>query len=243
MRISRFYLPETLASDTEVSLPPDTAHYIHNVLRLAVGTPVVLFNGDGNEYAGELTSVSKRAVAVLINAKLSLSCESPLSLHLAQGISKGDRMDFVLQKATELGVSDITPIITERCNVKLSAERWEKKAQSWHKIIASACEQSGRNTLPVLHAPCTLQAFLKQPTTQVRMLLHPEAPQPLPLLPVREQGARVLIGPEGGLSDNEIYQAGEAGYVHIKLGPRILRTETAALTAISILQAQFGDLL
>jgi 16S rRNA (uracil1498-N3)-methyltransferase len=139
MRISRFYLPETLASDTEVSLPPDTAHYIHNVLRLAVGTPVVLFNGDGNEYAGELTSVSKRAVAVLINAKLSLSCESPLSLHLAQGISKGDRMDFVLQKATELGVSDITPIITERCNVKLSAERWEKKAQSWHKIIASAC--------------------------------------------------------------------------------------------------------
>lgn len=243
MRISRFFVPELISVDTEISLPSDTSHYIVNVLRLRESEPVVLFNGDGNEYAGELSHVSKRAVSVHINAKLALSSESPLSLHLGQGIAKGDRMDFVLQKATELGVTEITPLITERCNVKLNAERWEKKAQQWHKIIASACEQSGRNVLPKLHPPVVLQEWLKQPTQQVRLLLHPTAEQTLPTLPIRQQGARILIGPEGGLSDAEIYQAGEAGFNHIKLGPRVLRTETAALSIISVLQAQFGDLL
>ncbi|MBE1287707.1 MAG: 16S rRNA (uracil(1498)-N(3))-methyltransferase [Alteromonadaceae bacterium] len=243
MRISRFFVPDTLSVDSTCQLPAETAHYIHNVLRLREGEPVVLFNGDGNEYAGELVVVQKRSAEVLVNAKLALSCESPLSLHLGQGIAKGDRMDFVLQKATELGVTDITPIITERCNVKLNTERWEKKSQQWLKIIASACEQSGRNQLPTLHPPITLAQWLKQPTQQVRLLLHPDAEQALPALPIRSQGARILIGPEGGLSDAEIYQAGEAGFTHIKMGPRVLRTETAALTVLSVLQAQFGDLL
>lgn len=243
MRISRFFVLDRLSVDKTFQIPTDTAHYISHVLRLRVGDPVVLFNGDGNEYAGELSLVDKRSVKVLINAKLALTCESPLSLHLGQGIAKGDRMDFVLQKATELGVTEITPVMTERCNVKLSSERWEKKSQQWHKIIASACEQSGRNQLPTLHPPVTLTEWLKQPTQQVRLLLHPEANKALPSLPIRSQGARVLIGPEGGLSDAEIYQAGEAGFHQIKMGPRVMRTETAALTVLSVLQAQFGDLL
>ncbi|MCC2605783.1 16S rRNA (uracil(1498)-N(3))-methyltransferase [Planctobacterium marinum] len=242
MRIPRIYYPDTLQSDTQIELPKDSAVHITNVLRLKPGHPVVMFNGDGNEYSGEIQEASKKSTTVFVSAKLGLSVESPLNTHLAQGVSKGERMDLVMQKSVELGVSEITPIITERCPVKLSEERWQKKLQHWQKIIISACEQCGRNTLPILNQPVSYQAWIQQSTNQCRLMLHPQAQLRLNQLALPPEGVRLLIGPEGGLSDAEIYQAREFGYEEVLMGPRILRTETAALAALAILQAGFGDI-
>lgn len=242
MRIPRFFIDALLSPDSIVELPNETAHYVANVLRLHSGAAVVAFNGDGNEYSATIETISKRKATLAIDAKLSVDVQSPLNIHLGQGVSKGDRMDFVLQKATELGVTEITPIITERCTVKLAPERWQKKIGQWQKIIQSACEQSGRNTLPTLNAPVDLPAWLSQTTSQARLVLDPREQQKLRDLPPSQTGFRLLIGPEGGLTDQETYTAKQAGYTGISLGPRILRTETAALTTISVLQGCFGDL-
>ncbi len=242
MRIPRIYYPHTLAAETQIELESDAVNHIANVLRLKAGHPIVLFNGDGNEYSAELADVAKRKVVVSVDAKLSISVESPLSIHLGQGISRGDRMDFVLQKSVELGVTKITPLITERCGVKLSDDRWQKKHDQWQKIIQGACEQCGRNVLPELAEPVTLQQWLGQSTNQLRLTLHPRAEQTIKNLAVPTEGVRLLIGPEGGFSDQELYQTEEAGFQTVRMGPRVLRTETAALAAISALQSQFGDL-
>ena len=153
MRIPRIYHPGPLYSDQIVDLTQDATNHLVNVLRLNEGHPLVLFNGDGNEYSGELHTANKRQAKASVDAKLSLSVESTLQLHLGQGVSRGDRMEWVIQKAVELGVTEITPLLTERCGVKLSAERWEKKLAQWQKIIISACEQCGRNEL-LLCNPC-----------------------------------------------------------------------------------------
>ena len=203
---------------------------------------MVLFNGDGNEYSAQIIDVSRKQVVVEADACLTIGKESPLSIHLGQGVSKGDRMDTVLQKSVELGVSEITPILTQRCAVKLDEKRWEKKIQQWQKIITGACEQCGRNTVPKLNAPVTLNQWLASPTQASRLILAPGAEQPLSKTPYSTHGFRLLIGPEGGLSEQEIHQANENGYSSVSLGPRILRTETAALTSVSILQSLHGDL-
>ncbi|MDC0603130.1 16S rRNA (uracil(1498)-N(3))-methyltransferase [Aliiglaciecola sp.] len=242
MRIPRIFHPDILKVDTICSLTDDASNHIANVLRLTQGHPIVLFNGDGNEYSAELTSVKKRAVTVTIDAKLQLSVESSLSVHLGQGVSRGDRMDFAIQKAVELGVEEITPLITERCGVKLSQERWAKKHQQWQKLIIAACEQCGRNIVPILH-PCTpIARWVQQPTNQLRLTLHPKSDHRLRDLSIPPKGVRLLIGPEGGFSDNEVYMNEEAGFKTVQMGPRILRTETAALAAIAALQATHGDL-
>ena len=173
MRIPRIFVDAQLATDATLQLDKEPANHLANVLRLKPGHPVVLFNGDGNEYSAEIHEISKKNTTVLISARLGISVESPLSIHLAQGVSKGERMDFVMQKSTELGVTDITPIITERCPVRLNQERWEKKHQHWQKVIASACEQCGRNTLPKLHFPVSYRDFINQSTNQLRLILHP----------------------------------------------------------------------
>ncbi|MCW8091752.1 16S rRNA (uracil(1498)-N(3))-methyltransferase [Alteromonas sp. ASW11-130] len=241
MRIPRIFHPQPIVIDTEFELTAEATHHIANVLRLKPGHPIVLFNGDGNEYSAELISVAKRQVIVEADACLSLSKESPLYLHLGQGISKGDRMEMVLQKAVELGVTEITPLITERCTVKLDEKRWEKKQQQWHKIIYGACEQSGRNTLPKLNAPTGLSQWLAKSTKAQRVTLSPTARDPITKLAYHSHGYQLLIGPEGGLSENEVHQAQESGYLTVSMGPRVLRTETAALTSLSILQALHGD--
>lgn len=228
--------------EQEFSLTADAAHHVATVLRLKPNRPVVLFNGDGNEYSAQIITINRREVFVEADACLSLSKESALPIHLGQGISKGDRMDTVLQKSVELGVTEITPIFTERCTVKLDEKRWEKKYQQWQKIIIGACEQCGRNTLPTLHTPISLEKWLSESTTSSRFVLAPGAEQALSRQPYNTNGYRLLIGPEGGLSESEIHRANESGFVSVSLGPRILRTETAALTSISILQAQHGDL-
>ena len=242
MRIPRFYHPGPVVMDAEFPLATDAAHHASTVLRLKANQPIVLFNGDGNEYSGQVISVSRREVMVEMDACLTLSVESTLPLHLGQGVSKGDRMDTVLQKCVELGVTDITPVITERCTVKLDEKRWEKKFSQWQKIIIGACEQSGRNVLPILHPVQTFSQFMANSTTQHRLVLVPGATHSLSKTPYATPGYRLLIGPEGGLSEAETHQAQECGFDAVSMGPRILRTETAALASISLLQGLHGDL-
>lgn len=241
MRIPRIYHPETIIVDSQLELSKEASNHLLNVLRLKDGHPLVLFNGDGNEYSAELIVESKRKALATIDAKLTISVESPLQIHLGQAISKGDRMDWVLQKSVELGVTEITPILSERSTVKLNAERWDKKQQHWFSVVSSACEQCGRNSLPTLNEPVKLSEWIQQSTTQLRLTLDPKSEKRLQSLKPPTDGVRLLIGPEGGLSDNEVYQSTEYGFTGISLGPRILRTETAALATIAALQAQFGD--
>lgn len=242
MRISRIYYPFELSTDSSVTLTDDAAHHVANVLRAKAGQALVLFNGDGNEYSAEFTEVAKRKVVARIDSKISISIESPLNIHLGQGISRGDRMEWVIQKSVELGVTDITPLITERCGVKLSQERWSKKHEQWQKLAIAACEQCGRNILPVLHSPSLFTDWINMSTSQVRLTLHPRAERAFRHITIPPTGARLLIGPEGGFSSQEIYQTEQNGFQTVQLGPRVLRTETAAITAISALQAIHGDL-
>ncbi len=242
MRIPRIFHPDPLIVDNEVQLSSDATNHIVNVLRLKPGHPLVLFHGDDSEYSAELIVSEKRKAIALVDAKLSISVESSLSIHLGQGVSRGDRMDLVMQKAVELGVTEITPLITERCGVKLSKERWEKKHSQWQKIITGACEQCGRNRIPILHPPAELAEWTSESTNQLRLTLHPRAEKSIRHLQVPPKGVRLLIGPEGGFSDQEVYLTEETGFQTVQLGPRVLRTETAALAAISVLQALHGDL-
>ena len=242
MRISRVYYPFELSIDTYVTLTDDATNHVANVLRAKSGQAVVLFNGDGSEYSAQFFEVTKRKVIVHIDSKISISIESPLSIHLGQGISRGDRMEWVIQKSVELGVTEITPLITERCGVKLSHDRWFKKHEQWQKLAIAACEQCGRNVLPVLHAPSLFSDWVNSSTNQVRLTLHPRAEKAFRHVSIPPAGARLLIGPEGGFSDQEIYKTEQNGFQTIQLGPRVLRTETAAIAAISALQAIHGDL-
>jgi 16S rRNA (uracil1498-N3)-methyltransferase len=223
-------------------LDDDAANHVGRVLRMKVGQPLIIFNGDGYDYSAEIIDVTKKSVQVAITKAAAVNNESPLAIHLAQGISRGDKMDFTIQKSVELGVTDITPIFTERCGVKLSGERLAKKHQQWQKIAISACEQSGRAVIPKIHEPLQLGEFLQQESGQLKLNLHPRASTSVKGLTCPEQGVRFIIGPEGGLSDQEIELTQNSGYTDILLGPRVLRTETAALTLISMLQMQFGDL-
>ena len=242
MRCPRIYHSTELAEQQTIALEPDAANHVGRVLRMQAGQTIKLFNGDGRDYTAELTDISKKNVSALILSSEFVENESPLQLHLAQGISRGDKMDFTLQKSVELGVTEITPLFTERCGVKLSGERLEKKHQQWQKIVISACEQSGRAFVPKVNQPIKLSEFLQQKTDQLKLNLHPRATTNIKTLPKPESGVRFIIGPEGGLDDHEIESALDAGYLEILLGPRVLRTETAALTLLSALQLQFGDL-
>lgn len=242
MRIPRIFHPEPLIVDSEIILSSDATNHIVNVLRLKPGHPLVLFCGDNNEYSAELTVAEKRQAIALVDAKLSISVESELNIHLGQGVSRGDRMDLVMQKAVELGVTEITPLLTERCGVKLNQQRWDKKHQQWLKMIIAACEQCGRNTIPTLHPPAQLSDWTAESTNQLRLTLHPRAEKSIRHLHLPTAGVKLLIGPEGGLTDHEVYLMEETGFQTVQLGPRVLRTETAALATIAALQAMYGDL-
>lgn len=243
MRQPRIYHPETIHLDDEMELATEAANHVGRVLRMQAGQPLELFNGDGHNYAAVITQVDKRAVQVKVTEKQVNASESPLRIHLGQGISRGERMDFVLQKSVELGVASITPLFTERCGVKLSGDRLLKKQQQWQKIVLSACEQSGRSVVPEVHTPVPLTNWFSQPATGMRLTLDPRAPKALRELPLQDvTQVQLLIGPEGGLSESEIASAAEHEFLPVRLGPRVLRTETAALTALSVLQYQFGDL-
>jgi len=241
MRNPRFYEPQPLTESAIITLSDDATQHIR-VLRLTSGDNITLFNGDGGQYSAQLTEVQKRSCQANIIAFQATQNESPLHLHLGQVISRGDRMEFVIQKAVELGVNEITPLISERCGVKLNAERMAKKQQQWQKIAIAACEQSGRNIVPIIH---NTQALAEWSATEIaccKLTLHPRATYSINTLPDDINHIRLLIGPEGGFTDDEIQLTESLHFTETLLGPRVLRTETAALTAITALQCRFGDL-
>ncbi|AAZ26272.1 16S rRNA (uracil(1498)-N(3))-methyltransferase [Colwellia psychrerythraea] len=243
MRNPRIFQQSQFALNETVPLSDDAFGHVVRVLRLKEGDTITLFNGEeAFQYTATLCNVSKKSADVKVTSQEENNSESPLNIHLGQGISRGDRMDFTLQKSVELGVNTITPLFTERCGVKLNAERLEKKRQQWQKIVISACEQSGRASVPIVAEPMLLADWLKQETSALKINLHPKAQHSIMSLPMENTRVRLLIGPEGGLSDEEITQANDSDFHDVLLGPRVLRTETAALTAITALQCRFGDL-
>ena len=238
MRLSRFFIDAPLSLGQH-ELPETQAHYIGRVLRHAVGDAVQLFDGSGQEYRGELIEVGKKSVRVELTEQFSGLDESPLRVHLGQGLSRGERMDWAIQKATELGAAEITPIVSERCEVRLKDERADKRMSHWRQVAISACEQCGRSVLPQIHPPLLLADWLKQVDAELKLVLHPVAE---PLQSHAKPGTRAfLIGPEGGLSEVEVQQATGAGFHPARLGPRVLRTETAPVVALAVAQQLWGD--
>lgn len=242
MRVPRIYQPQPLAIHQQLNLDEDGAAHIGKVLRMGNGEQISLFNGDGNDYLAEIVDAGKKHVTVkLLSCEANLS-ESPLNLHLGQVISRGDRMEFTIQKSVELGVNTITPLFSDRCGVKLNGERLEKKIQQWQKIVISACEQSGRSQVPVVRPAMDLHDWCSEPTEALKLNLHPRAAHGINGLDLSHTRVRLLIGPEGGLSAEEIAMTETYQFTDVLLGPRVLRTETASLTAITALQLRFGDL-
>jgi 16S rRNA (uracil1498-N3)-methyltransferase len=244
MRIPRIYIEQTLQPGHDVLLPEQAGEHVARVLRLERGHPLILFNGDGSECDAELASLAKRAVtASVLNVRV-VSRETPLRLTLAQSIARGEKMDWILQKATELGVARIVPLVTERTEVKLDEDRAERRLLHWRSVVAGACEQCGRNELPLIEPPQRLDRWLGalDPADPVlRLALLPEADSTLRQLPSVENGAILAAGPEGGFSDNDIVMFRHARFHGLRLGPRILRTETAGIAALASLQALHGD--
>lgn len=243
MSIARVYQPTSFSVQATIRLEEKASHHLVRVLRAKMGDQVTLFNGKGGEYAAIVTHIDKKRVEVNITSFLPREVESPIQIHLAQGLARGERMDFIVQKAVELGVHKISPLLTERCNVKLDAEREEKRAQHWRAIAASACEQCGRNRIPDITLPTSFAAWLPTIKADQRFVLSPHVQNKLPTRSMALPASiMLLIGPEGGLSDAEINAAIQHGFLPLNLGPRVLRTETAPLVAMTILQYCYGDL-
>ncbi len=242
MREIRVFTDQPLTVGTEITLEDQVARHLGAVLRLKAGDPITLFNGRGGEHPAILTDCSSKRVRARIMDSIAIERESPLQIHLGIGLSRGDRMDWVIQKATEAGVTEITPLFTERTEVKLKSDRLEKKLGHWQQIVASACEQCYRNQLPVIHEPSNLHLWLNEASSDKKLVLHHRSAQTLHQLKGETcSSVALLIGPEGGLTPDEIDSAIQQGFQPLALGPRVFRTETAPVVAISILQSIWGD--
>lgn len=243
MRIPRIHTGQVLQAHTTVDLEAGPSQHIARALRMGPGDALVLFDGSGGEYPATVTAVNKgKRVQVTTAGLQETELESPLQIHLGIAVSRGERMDWVVQKATELGVYSIAPLLSHRSEVKLKGERAQRKVSHWQQIAISACEQCGRNRLPAVAPLQGVEQWLSATDAQRRFVLHHRADA------IEWQGSTpgsiaLLVGPEGGLSSEEISLAEQAGYQSLRLGPRIMRTETAPLAAIAILQAQWGDML
>jgi 16S rRNA (uracil1498-N3)-methyltransferase len=237
----RFYLDQPLAPGARFSLPPGPARHAARALRLAVDDAITLFDGRGGEYTARIERIQKDEVAVSITGFAAIERESPLRVMLAQGISSGERMDYTLQKAVELGVSAIQPIAARRSVVKLMGERADKRVAHWQGVVASACEQCGRNQVPTVAAPLTLAGWLGQHTGGRLLFLSPLADARLADLPAPTATDCLVAGPEGGFEGDEIAALHATGAIAVRLGPRVLRTETAALAALAAMQTLWGD--
>lgn len=243
MRLIRVYVQRAVTAGGRHTIEGEAANHISRVLRLRTGDALALFDGRGGEYAARIEQFRKGAVIVAVGDRSSPVRESPLALTLAQGVSRGERMDWVVQKATELGVTRIIPVLTERAVVKLDGRQAERKLLHWQGIATAACEQSGRDRIPIIAAPLAMAEFLGSVDRRAtRVLLSPTASLRVTDLPQPQAGILVLIGPEGGLAEAEQHAALAAGFTAVRLGPRVLRTETAAVAALTLLQHQFGDL-
>lgn len=243
MRIPRIYHPESLEYQMQCQLSEDAANHVGRVLRMVEGEQLELFDGSNHIYPAIITESNKKSVKVNILGRELSDKESNLKIHLGQVISRGERMEFTIQKSVELGVNVITPLWSERCGVKLDGERMDKKIQQWQKIVIAACEQCGRNVVPEIRPLMKLQDWCAEDDGALKLNLHPRAQHSIKTLPmIPKDGVRLLIGSEGGLSEQEIVQTQQKGFTEILLGKRVLRTETASLAAISALQIYFGDL-
>lgn len=243
MRVNRVHVELPLKVGERLTLPEAAANHLVRVLRLREGDRCVLFNGDGYDCDAVLVSAGKRDSIVEIVERRTIDNDSPLRITLLQGIARGEKMDLILQKATELGAARIVPVFADRTEVRLDGDRLLKRAAHWRSVVVSACEQSWRTRLPDIDAPCELRAAATCCDASLRLLLDPEGEHSLSTLPAIADAQLVIaIGPEGGWSprDRDILRA--AGFTGLRLGPRILRTETAGLAAIAALQARFGDL-
>ncbi len=243
MRLTRIYVPEPLEAPGEFTLPTQAGAHLTRVLRLEAGAKIVVFDGRGGEYAAEIASAGKQVRARVLRHD-PVERESPLHITLLQGVARGERMDLIVQKATELGVARIVPVLAERSVVKVDAKQRERKREHWQSIVVSACEQCGRNRVPAVHDAVALGDALKLlPEGGMRCLLAADAPDSLAQAATRAAGAKLvlLIGPEGGLADGEQKFALANGFIACRLGPRIMRTETAGLAALAALQAVAGD--
>jgi len=242
VRLTRVYVEEALAAGKSLVLEGSAANHIMRVLRLRDGDVLTLFDGRGGEHGARITGFRRDSVQVEVQEHRDVERESKLNLTLAQGISRGERMDWVMQKATELGVTRIIPVITERTMVKLDERQSERKLEHWRAIVIAACEQSGRNRVPEVAAPCAYHEVLRSGDGNGKKLLL----SPTGNLNARDLAlsgrATLLVGPEGGLSPEEQEQAVGAGFEQVRMGPRVLRTETAAIAALTILQHDFGDI-
>lgn len=236
----RIYTPEDLALNCRLDLDSQASTHLVKVLRLKEGAELRLFNGDGCEYLAHITVAGKKNAQVEINEVLSTDSKISFPLHLGQVVSKGDRMDFTIQKATELGITDITPLWSERCDVRLKGERLEKKMEHWKKVAISACEQSGRNHVPTIHPAMNYQDWANSVEAESKLVLHTRDQKPLSEIKTPASVA-LLVGPEGGITDEEVEFCIQQGFTGLMLGPRVLRTETAALAALSLFQYLWGD--
>jgi 16S rRNA (uracil1498-N3)-methyltransferase len=248
MRVSRLYTPAPLTTDKTIELDDDNGHYVRTVLRLKKDDQVILFNGHGGEYLCTLTEVSRKTVLIDVGQWHDRSVESPLQVNLGLGISRGDRMDLTVQKAVELGVNRITPLLTERCVVQFKGEKKPQRLLHWQKIVQHAAEQSGRTALPDLLEIEQLPNWVDN-QQGLKVFLDPYAettltelaPEPMKARPEHSRRVTLLTGPEGGFSDHERDTAKAAGFIPVRLGSRILRTETASLAALAAVQILWGD--
>jgi 16S rRNA (uracil1498-N3)-methyltransferase len=242
VRLIRLHVAETLAEGARIVLAGSAAAHAKRVLRLGAGDPITLFSGDGHDYPSRITGFGRGTVEVTVEGRAAARPESPLAVTLVQGIARGERMDLMVQKATELGVAAIQPVSTARSVVRLDDDTRERKLAHWRGVAIAACEQCGRARVPPIAAPVPLAESLAAPAAGARLLLAPDAPLSLADAARGQRSAEVLVGPEGGLEDGEREAALAAGYRACRLGPRVLRSETAAIAALAVLQAVAGDL-
>ena len=240
MRSYRVYSKSDLNLGQSAVLDERSSHHLARVLRVKVDDAVTVFNGDGDNYYSRISAVTKTNVTVDLLSKEDPCNESPLATHLGLAVSKGDRFEWAIKKATELGVSSISPILSQRVDVRLAPERWKKKQDHWQQIVISACEQSGRAVVPEVHPPQPLGSWVETVKADQKFCLHPGLSNALPATP--PNSVALLVGPEGGLSDDEVTLASDCGFLGLNLGPRILRTETAPLVALSVVGTHWGDL-
>ena len=240
MRISRIYTEQLLKQQSQIKLIGQQAHYLSKVLRLKANASLILFNGDGYDYKSLVTDIDKHSITLDIQESAVANSESPLHSILGLGLSRGERMDIAIQKSTELGVTEIVPLFTEFSEVKLQGERLQKKVKHWQQVAISACEQSGRNRPPKVHPPETLSSWCSQVDCELKLIFEPNINKALPTEEKITQVA-LLMGPEGGFSEKELNTAANSDFKAVQLGPRILRTETAPIAALTSLQLLWGD--
>jgi 16S rRNA (uracil1498-N3)-methyltransferase len=244
MRLNRVYVPAPLRCGAQITLPPQASEHVARVLRFVVGDTLTLFDGAGGEYDATIEAIGKTGVRALVGEHRPRECESTAGIVLLQALLRSEKMDWIVQKATELGVTEIVPVAAERSVVRLDADQATKRREHWLAVAASACEQSGRNRLPRIAAPMPLHAAVAaRAAEEYKLVFDTGATESLATrLGPTNNSVALLIGPEGGWTDTELVLANRGGFASVRFGPRILRTETAAIAALAVLQHRLGDL-